>query len=225
MTEAKSPPAELPVDFTCPRPAGPRNRLTVFFRPILALPHLILIGGPPLVTLTVAAQGSDGGGGIELGSHAGVLGAVAWACAVIAWFTLVFAGKHPDGLWRLGHFYLRWRAQALAYMLLLRDEYPPFGEDPYPAHFELPAPVGPRDRLRVGVRLLLLIPYAIVFAILAVILTVVTVVAWFSILIRGELSPDMHALIRRFIRWDLGIEAFFLLLRDELPAFVPTERS
>ena len=46
-----------------------------------------------------------------------------------------------------------------------------------------------------------------------------------EILIRGELSPDMHALIRRFIRWDLGIEAFFLLLRDELPAFVPTERS
>ena len=55
---------------------------------------------------------------------AGVLGAVAFICAVIAWFGILFASQHPRGLWDMGHLYMRWRTRGLAYMMLLRDEYP-----------------------------------------------------------------------------------------------------
>ena len=27
------------------------------------------------------------------------------------------------------HFYIRWRVRALAYLMLLEDQYPPFGDD------------------------------------------------------------------------------------------------
>ena len=45
----------------------------------------------------------------------------------------MFTGKHPQGLWDLAAFYLRWRVRAIAYVSLIRDEYPPFGDGEYPA--------------------------------------------------------------------------------------------
>jgi hypothetical protein len=217
---------ELPLEYECPPQQGPRNRLTVFLRPLLALPHVILVGAPPLATASVSFSGlelGDAHTGIEFGGTAGVLGAVAGICAVIAWFAILFAGRHPDGLWGLGHLYLRWRARALTYMLLLRDEYPPFGDEPYPIAFALERPEGPRDRVRVGLRIFLLIPYALVLVLLSVAMMVVTVIAWLSMLFTGELSAGLHGFIARFIRWDLSLEAFFLLLRDEFPAFLPRD--
>ena len=57
---------------------------------------------------------------------------VAFVCAVIAWFAIMFTGRHPDGLWGLAAFYIRWRVRAGSYVALLRDEYPPFGDGDYP---------------------------------------------------------------------------------------------
>jgi len=209
------------LEFESAPPEGPRNRLTVFFRPLLALPHIILVGAPPLLPLSLSLQGTGSDGGAEFGAHAGVLGAVAGICALISWFTILFAGKHPEGLWGLGHLFLRWRARALPYMLLLRDEYPPFGDDPYPVRFDLQPPEGPRDRLRVGLRLLIAIPYIFLLTLLGLVLTVVMLIAWLTILVTGKLSPGLHDFIVRFIRWELCLETFFLLLRDEFPPLVP----
>src|SRR4029453_10933990 len=85
-------------------------------------------------------------GRIEWSAGTGVLGAVAAVAAVIAWFGIVFTGRHPAGLWKLAAFYLRWRVRAASYLALLRDEYPPFGDEPYPAHLTLLKPTAPRDR-------------------------------------------------------------------------------
>jgi hypothetical protein len=113
--------------FVTPQFAG-RNRLTCFFRIILALPHLLLVGGPGF------AIGFGGFGGFGdnnfwfAGGATGVLGLVAYVMAIISWFAIVFTGSQPKGLWDFAGFYLRWRSRAVAYTALLRDEYPPFGE-------------------------------------------------------------------------------------------------
>jgi uncharacterized protein DUF4389 len=60
--------------------------------------------------------------------------------AVIAWFAIVFAATHPRGLWDFGAFYLRWRARSVPYLMLLRDEYPPFEDGVYPTIFEVNCP-------------------------------------------------------------------------------------
>jgi len=52
---------------------------------------------------------------------------IAWCVAtVIAWFTILFTGRHPQGACDFGVRALRWRMQLDAYMLLLVDEYPPW---------------------------------------------------------------------------------------------------
>src|SRR5512144_1114032 len=114
-----------------------RNRLTTAFRLILAIPHLILVGG---IGLGVAWRGDNR---TTIGGEGGLLGAVAMFLAIVSWFTIVFAGRHIIGIRQFTSFYLRWRVRALAYFMLLEDAYPPFGDAPYPASIELATPVTP----------------------------------------------------------------------------------
>jgi hypothetical protein len=80
-------------------PAAARNRLTIAFRIVLLLPHII----------AVWAIG------------------IAWAfTTLIAWFAILFTGRFPAGLYRFGVGALRWNTRVEAYLLLLHDDYPPF---------------------------------------------------------------------------------------------------
>ena len=76
-----------------------RNRLTVFFRYILAIPHIIIVG---------------------------VLGYAVGVVALIAWVIALVTGSVPPGLHNFIAGYLRWNLRYSAYLLLLTDEYPPF---------------------------------------------------------------------------------------------------
>jgi hypothetical protein len=76
-----------------------RNRWTVAFRLILAIPHLVVLA---------------------------LLGIALFVVGVIAFFAVLFTGRWPDGL---RHFALgvgRWWLRVEAYLVLLTDEYPPF---------------------------------------------------------------------------------------------------
>src|SRR5512147_838465 len=130
-----------------------RNRLTTAFRLILAIPHLILVGG---VGLGFASSRDSR---TTVGGEGGLLGAVAVFLAIVSWFTIVFAGTHIVGIRQFTSYYLRWRVRALAYLMLLEDAYPPFGDAPYPASIEIGDPPLPRDRVRVAFRLILAIPH------------------------------------------------------------------
>lgn len=130
-----------------------RNRLTTAFRLLLAIPHLVLVGGPVAGALSWAWR-DDSARHANWVADGGALGTVAVLTAVLSWFAIVFTGRHPDGLWKLAAFYLRWRVRAIAYVSLLRDEYPPFGDDVYPASLVLARPTLPRDRLGVAFRLI-----------------------------------------------------------------------
>jgi hypothetical protein len=194
-----------------------RNRLTTAFRIILAIPHLILVGGPMAAALSWTS-GADNGTRYDWGA-AGVLGAVAAAVALIAWFAILFTGKYPEGLWSLVAYYLRWRVRAVAYATLLRDEYPPFGDGPYPATLELSPPTTPRDRLTVGFRLILAIPHVLAVWLLGIAWAVTSVIAWFAILFTGSYPAGLYRFGVGVLRWNIRVEAYLLLLRDEYPPF------
>ena len=127
MTVMAASPSSYPVDIDVQPQLAERNRLTVAFRFILAIPHILIVGGGPIaVGFGLGSRGGFGYWG-NFGSN-GVLGVAAGVCAVIAWFAILFTSAHPRGLWDFCHLYLRWRIRAMAYMALLRDEYPPFGD-------------------------------------------------------------------------------------------------
>lgn len=197
---------------------GARNRLTCAFRLVLALPHLILVGGP----LALAFSGSSNtahGSRFDWGANTGVLGAVAAVVAVISWFAIVFTGTQLDGLWSITAFYLRWRVRAGAYVALLRDEYPPFGDGPYPAGVDIAPPPATRSRLSVAFRLILAIPQLIAVWAISIAWAITTMIAWFAILFTGEYPAGLYRFGVGALRWTTRVEAYLLLLHDEFPPF------
>src|SRR5947209_4312236 len=72
-----------------------RNRLTTAFRLILALPHLVLVGGP--IAGVVFWSWGPAGNRYDGGAAAGALGAVAAVVTVLVWFAILFTGQYPKG--------------------------------------------------------------------------------------------------------------------------------
>jgi hypothetical protein len=196
-----------------------RNRLTTAFRLILAIPHLIIVGGPLSIALAWSASDTRNTTGNAESSGGGLLGAVAAVCAIIAWFAILFTGRHPQGLWKLCAFYLRWRVRAAAYSALFRDEYPPFGDAEYPARFEIDTSDRPRNRLTVAFRLILAIPHFIILGLLGIGWAITSVIAWFAILLTGSYPESLYRFGVGVLQWNIRVEAYVLLLHDEYPPF------
>jgi hypothetical protein len=190
-----------------------RNRLTTAFRLILAIPHLILVGG---VGLGAASRGD---GRTTVGGEGGLLGAVAIFLAIVSWFTIVFTGTHLIGVRQFTSYYLRWRVRALAYFMLLEDVYPPFGDAPYPASIEIADPVSARDRVSVGLRILLAIPHIIALFFVLIAWGLATIAAWFIILFTGTYPQGLYEFGTGALRWRLRVESYMLLMVDEYPPF------
>ena len=195
-----------------------RNRLTAAFRPILAIPHVLLVGAPTAFGLSLGWRLANGPT-LDWSAGTGVLGLVASVAALIGWFAILFTGRYPNGLWELAAYYLRWRVRAIAYIALLSDEYPPFGDAPYPARVELFPPDGPRNRLTTAFRIFLLIPHFAVLWILSVIWLITTILAWLSILFTGKMPVALAEFGTGMLRWAARVEAHLLLLHDEYPPF------
>ena len=195
-----------------------RNRLTTLFRFFLAVPHLLLVGGPMAAAASVFWSGDDGWSwGWSYGS--GLIGAVACLAVVIAWFAILFTGDYPDGLWKLNVYYLRWRVRAVTYLTLLRDEYPPFGDAAYPSQLVITKPTGQRNRLTVFLRWILALPHLFVLGLLSVIWAFTTAIAWVMILLTGRYPEMLYGFAIGVFAWDVRVEAYLLLLRDEYPPF------
>jgi hypothetical protein len=203
-----------PVSLTVAPALADRNRLTTAFRFILAIPHLILVGGGG-IGFASGADRSD----FSVGGGGGLLGVVAVVLAIVSWFTILISGTHIVGVRQFTAFYLRWRTRALAYFMLLADPYPPFGDGPYPASLEVVDPTAPRDRISVALRLLLAIPHCVVLFFVLFAWLLATIVGWFSILFTGTFPDGVHQFGAGAMQWQLRVEAYMFLMVDEYPPF------
>jgi len=193
-------------------PPGARDRWSVLFRPILVIPHAILVGGPFV---------GFGGGAYRTGA----LGLLAMTSAILDWFAILFTGRAIAGMQPFKRLYLAWRARVMAYACLLRDEYPPFGDGPYPASLELPDEPQTRDYKAVVLRPLLLIPHLVVLFCLLVVTLLVWIGAWFSIVFKGRLGGNLWRFTRDVMAYALRVEAYALLIHDHFPSFALTSET
>jgi hypothetical protein len=203
-----------PVSVTIAPQIAHRDKLTTAFRLILALPHLILVGG---VATSVWSLGSNDM--VSLSGNTGILGAIAWVLAIVSWFTIVLSGQHVTGIREFTMFVLRWRARSIAYSMLLVDDYPPLGDAPYPVSLAIVDPPGPRNRPTVGLRLLLVIPHAAALFFVILGWWITSVIAWLAILVTGSYPGGLYSFGAGVFRWNLRVEAYLLLLVDEYPPF------
>jgi hypothetical protein len=190
-----------------------RDRLTTAFRLILAIPHFILVGVAWSFALSVQSPRLSAGG------QGGLIGIIVSVLAIVSWFTILLSGQHVEGIREFTRFYLRWRLRVMAYTVLLADEYPPFGDGAYPATLQITDPSGPRDRLTVALRLIVTIPHFIVLAFVMLIVCVLTVLAWFAILITGRYPAPIAPYTVGALRWATRVEAYVFLMVDEYPPF------
>jgi hypothetical protein len=104
-------------------------------------------------------------------------------------------------------------------MALFADEYPPFGDGPYPVSIEVADPPTARDRVTIAVRPILAVPHLLVLFFVLLAWLVATVIAWFSIVFTGSYPAVFSAFATGAMRWLLRVEAYMLLLVDEYPPF------
>jgi hypothetical protein len=197
-----------PVGVSVAVPLEHRNRLTTALRPILAIPHALLVG-PAGWVRPFGAAGS-----------AGFLGSAAYVLAIVNWFALLINGQDIQGIRDFQLYYLRWRVRAVSYMALFCDEYPPFGDGPYPVSIEVSEPAVPRDRATIAARLLLAVPHLVVLFFVLCGWFVTTVIAWFSIVFTGRYPARIFGFVEGVIRWNNRVIGYACtLVTDRYPPF------
>ena len=202
-----------PVQFSVDYPEEPRNRLSVLVRIILAIPILvvlILIGK----YLSIENENFDPEETIIVFVAAGGI----WAATILM---ILFRHKYPRWWFDWGLELNRFSARVGAYILLWRDEYPSTDEE-QAVHLDIAYPdvEGQLNRFMPLVKWLLAIPHYIVLMVLWIVALVVTVIAWFAILIVGRYPRGMFDFVVGVDRWSYRVIAYaFLLTTDRYPPF------
>jgi hypothetical protein len=180
-------------------PPVKRSRVTVFFRALLAIPHLIW--------LTLYGLG-------------------AYIAAFCAWLVLLFTAKFPQGLYDFLAGYLRYTGRVCAYLLLIVDDYPPFdgGEhSEYPVRIKIGPPQSTYSRLLVFFRLILAIPIFILQYVFEIWLFAVAIAIWFVAVIMGNTSPGLTEAMRFPMSYYVRSSGYVYLLTDKYPPVSDTE--
>ena len=153
-----------------------------------------------------------------------VLAIVAEVVAVISWFAILFTGKLPEGLANVTCLALRYQMRTQAFVGFLHEEYPPFdfsatpadpGGTPVTINF-VPA-LGGRNRLTCALRIIWLIPAAIVTMIILIVAMICHIIAFFAVLFTGKWPAGLHAWVLKGLRASLRLSAYAFLLTDEYP--------
>jgi hypothetical protein len=167
------------------------SRLTVGFRFILAIPHLIV-------------------------SY--LLSLVANILGIVVWFAALFTARVPDGLHEFMTGITRYTTRVQAYSLLLTDEYPPFAfqERGYPVEVELGS--GRLNRAAVFFRLPLLLPAAVVSWLILTGLSLLAFPLWLITLILGRVPRPLFDAVTVAIRYQTSYNAYLNLLTPAYPA-------
>ena len=182
-----------PVQFSVEYPES-RNRLTTLVRIILAIPAVILIA---LISY-----------GIFWLSLATVL-------------TILFRKKYPRQWFDWQIAVNRFKARINSYIGLLRDEYPSTDEE-QAVNLDIAYPDATTQLNRVMplIKWLLAIPHYIVIFVLGILSLIVSIIAWFAILIVGRYPRGLFDFSVGVSRWTFRVSAYAgMLVTDRYPPF------
>jgi hypothetical protein len=172
---------------------GELSRGLIFVKWLLVIPHLII-----LYALALAAT----------------------VAIFIAWFAILSGRRFPRGLFDFVVNVNRWGSNVAAYVLLMRDEYPPFSWErgQYAVTYEVEYP-DQLSRWPIFVKWLLIFPHVVVLYFLYLAYAATLVVAWLAILFTKRYPEGLFRFGVGVLRWTNRINVYGNLLRDEYPPF------
>ncbi|MFJ1967568.1 DUF4389 domain-containing protein [Streptomyces sp. NPDC087903] len=167
-----------------------QNRLTVFFRALLLIPHFIVLF---------------------------VLSIVAFFATVAGWFAALVLGRLPDPIAEFLTHYLGYRVRVMASLMLLTGSYPPFALTPpdFPVRIEVRP--GPLNRLAVFFRLILMIPAAIVQSLVSSGWWCLSFIWWLITLILGRMPGPLFEATAATLRYMTRFDAYTMMLTSAYP--------
>lgn len=185
------PAPEHPIRLTHEVDSGRRNRLTVFFRLLLAVPHLVWLY---------------------------LWGYLADLALIVNWFATLIAGRSPDFLHRFLGAYLRQQTHLFAYLTLLANPFPGFVGEPgsYPVDLEI-APRAKQNRAKTAFRIVLAIPALFVATGLLFAMFLVAMFGWFAALFTGRMPDGLRKLGLFCLRYSAQLNAYLYMLTDRYP--------
>ncbi len=184
-----------PIAYSAQYQGTGRNRLTTFFRLVLLIPLALVFF---LYTM------------------------VMYVMTAIAWFAMIVTGQYHAGFYPFNAGYINFAARVSGYANLLTDEYPPFsikGDLGYPIRTSIPPAKAEYSRLKAFFRIVLLIPVAVISYLMSAILTVCSILAWFSIVLTGEFPEGLYRPIRAVCAWQVKALSYAMLITEEFPPF------
>ena len=169
-----------------------RWRLTVFFRLLLAFPHLFVASAWAYLVVLVA---------------------------IVNWAITLIRGRPPAGLHAWNARFLRYWVHVNAYVYLVADPFPPFRGwyGTYPIDLEI-APPARQNRWKTAFRLVLAIPFYIFAYVLGVVVRVVAFIGWFVALAVARYPRGFRDLSTYALRFEAQTYAFLTFLTDEWPS-------
>ena len=169
-----------------------RNRLTVFFRWLLAIPQSIVIG---------------------------LWGIAAYLAVIVAWFAALFTGRVPEGLHEFIASYVRAATHLRAYLLLLANPWPPFdgAQGTYPVDVRVD-PAAKQSRLTVFFRTLLAIPAILLYYVFGIVNNLIAFLGWFVCIVTGRMPQGMRDLSAWMLGYETQTLGYLMLLTDRYPS-------
>ncbi len=170
-----------------------RSRLTVFFRLILAIPHLF---------------------------WALVWGLAVLFVVIIAWFAALIKGRVPDGMHNFLARYLIYTTRLTGYTNLLANPYPPFHGRPgvsYPIDLHVDPPQ-PQARWTILLRLLLGIPAMILAYVFQQVLGIIAFISWFVCLFSGRMPKGLRDLGAYCLRYRQQTYGYLMFVTKRYPS-------
>jgi Domain of unknown function (DUF4389) len=168
-----------------------RSRLTVFFRLLLFLPHLVWL----------------------------VLWGIAVVVALIAaWFATLVTGRLPLALHRFLGAYLRYQTHAFAFVTLVGNQFPGFGGAPgsYPIDVRIDSPE-PQNRWKTLFRIFLVIPALIVNSAFGGALWIVAFLGWFAALFTARMPRGLRGVGAYALGYSAQMNGYLYLLTERYP--------
>lgn len=169
------------------------NRLTTFFRVILAIPWLIVGYIYAIVALVVL---------------------------IIAWFALLILGRYPEWAYNFISGVVRFTIRLNAWVALQTDQFPPFGLGPdptYPVRVQIAPRAERQSRLKTFFRGILAIPLIFVAYAMNPIHFGGALVSWLTIVFRGYQPAGAFNALTFTTAWQARSTGYLFLLRDEYP--------
>jgi hypothetical protein len=196
-------------------PAQPQNRWSAGFRIFLAIPAILLADA-------LMGFGTSFAGGSNV-SSGGVVGTVAF----LAWFACLARGRMPQGFRDVTAYAIGYSAQVVGYLLLLTDRYPNSDPAEYEsANVYRSDPIRlvngddlRRSRLTVFFRLPLALVHLAWLIIWGIAYFFALIANWFATLIRGTSPAALHRFIAAYVRYQIHVFAYLLLVANPFPGF------